>query len=470
MKKIIALLLMVLAVSCLAQPGRKWSWPTGEIHVDAQGREGVRTIAQAVSWANSVSDIDVIVIHPGTYTENGVIFSRALTITGIGANDTSVVWEGDSLLWSLNADGVVFNNIYFKALLDGQLANVSTKDWRANNCSFDCSTWTFAKDDANFVHWRDVHLYPRKMAGTKMTNGTVYCEERFISGVPVGEPSGPYYGLYFTSGLFHAEDKVNIYANTDTVLACMELVNDANVALQGGGLIGVQGAHAKSIGVRLRSTATFLMEGGDIQNNSADSAAVRILAGTAVATIRFTKVTNSGGGESYCNGGTGASELYHSIFVGDITLGANDTYNDFTGNVYTVNTHILPDADVGADLGTLGTQFDSLFVDDIDADNIVADDIMVNTTFTVGVSGTLVNAIYRGHAAYTTTAIFDTVLQAGIDNGDYLYWSFANTAKIGSPDAVMSAWISANGDTIFAERAAGGTSGLKWDWKVETVP
>ncbi len=267
---------------------------------------------------------DEIFLNPGTYTES-VVVDKALTFTSTGENDTSVVWQNDSLVFTLGVDGVVFNGIYFKALRDGQLADVGTYDWRANDCSFDDSTWTFAKDDAVFVHWRDVHLYPRKMGGTGMTNGTVYTEERFISGVPVGEPVGPYYGLVFTSGIFHAEDKINVYAHTDTVYACLDLTGDAALALQGGALIGVQGGNDLSVAVRMRSSSTFLCNGGDIQNNSdsPDTCALSIWGGTAVATIQHMRIKNNGTGGAYKSDG-GASTFMNVNFTGAITPSNTD--------------------------------------------------------------------------------------------------------------------------------------------------
>ena len=87
-------------------------WPANTVIVDAEGLEGVKTITAAYNIAAAG---DEILIYPGTYTESLLIISKAVTFTGMGGNDTSVVWQGDSLLWSLQTDGVVFNNIYFKA-------------------------------------------------------------------------------------------------------------------------------------------------------------------------------------------------------------------------------------------------------------------------------------------------------------------------------------------------------------------
>jgi len=265
------------------------------IYVDESGKEGVKTIQKAVDLANSG---DVIVLYPGTYTDTDVTISKRIKIIGATRGDF-VKWTADSMLFTLAVDSVEFENIYFQATADGRLADVSTYDWLARNCTFDFYQFDPAPTNTNFAEWEDVSILSRKSAGFSIGAGDVYTWGDFHVGLPLGY-EGVYYGVLVNDGgLLHCEDKANIYAE-DSVYAAIQIEGSGHVALQEGGLIANRMTdNEKGVCIRCLDNSSFICNSGDLQADSDDSAAVVVRETAWVNIYGGTRINQKGSGLSY---------------------------------------------------------------------------------------------------------------------------------------------------------------------------
>ena len=315
MKKLL-LTLMLLPILAFAHPNLHHTLqmvllnPDNVIYLDPGD-----SIAGAVARAKSG---DVIIFYPGTYTETNVTLSDSVMLAAHEYG--SVVWQGDSVLWSLGADGVEFHGIYFKALLDGQLADVGTYDWGARACTFDCSTFTAIKDAAAIVEWTDIQVSCRKSGGFLIEDGHINSDEYLHFGFPVGY-AGTYYGLLVADGTLHASDKVNIYAS-DSVRAAIEITGSGSVLLQEGGLILNKLANDKCVGARVLGDGVLTLDGGSIGCSSTDSA--RLVVRTTANANMFGVVLNGGSDQAYTSTSSSPSLFYACMITGSVTFGAND--------------------------------------------------------------------------------------------------------------------------------------------------
>ncbi len=331
-------ILLLVSISS-AGLGDQFDWPTNTVIVDANGEEGVKTIAAAILLAKNDY---TILIYPGTYTESVGSIGKRLTFKGIVERD--VIWDGATTLCTLGVDSIKFEKMYLKMFTtDNQLMDVNGKDYFLTNCILECSTFTVA-ETGTFLYTDGVEFLCRKSGGLVQQGGTIYADEYFHVGTPVSVSDKDLYkGWTHAGGLLHLSDKGNFYS-ADTVLATIDMYA-GNIALQGGALIGAKGGHVSSIAVRLRNDAHFDCNGGDIQNNSSDSATVRIwgtgTADSAVVNIINTRIINSGGGLAYFSQSVGLSTLVLLDFTGEITAGnVNIHYIDGEGR-----TIFLPEPD-----------------------------------------------------------------------------------------------------------------------------
>ena len=296
-------------------------------------------VARAVSG-------DVIFLNPGTYNEQIGTVNKQITFKS--TSERNVIWEADSMICTLGVDSIKFESMYLKANLDGQLMDVNGKDYFLTNCILECSTFTVA-EAGTFLYTKGVEFLCRKSGGLIQQGGTIYADEYFHVGTPVSV-SDPnlYKGWTQAGGLLHLSDKGNFYS-ADTVSAVIDMFA-GNIALQEGALIGAKGGNDKSIAVRLRNDATFYCNGGDIQNNSSDSATVRIWAegsaDSAAVEIINTRIINSGGGLAYFSESAGLSTLTLPDFTGEITAGnLNIHYIDGEGRtIFLPSPDTIPDS------------------------------------------------------------------------------------------------------------------------------
>jgi hypothetical protein len=177
---------------------------------------------------------------------------------------------------------------------------------------------------------------------------------------------------------------------------------------------------------------------------------------------------------------------------GDIGTEGTEFDSVFAKNVHVdsveVREYIGPDADNGAKIGTRGTSIDSIFCDDLVVDatievpaNTISDEELDESaafdwtgdhtwadSVTLGASGTKFGNMAVGISQYTGTEQVDTVLMSGLPSGagnSFTVWGFnPGGAAVNANDAIMSVYPGTNGDTLFAIRAASGTSGLIWSY------
>jgi hypothetical protein len=129
--------------------GDSWKWYSGEIHVDAKGIYGVRTIVNAVARASAG---DVITIHPGTYTETGII-SKNVTIEGV--DNERCILTGGSELWTGGADGFVIKNMTILGTTSDTLFDPGAYEYDFFNCVVAGSTIVVGTDT---VLWEDCQI------------------------------------------------------------------------------------------------------------------------------------------------------------------------------------------------------------------------------------------------------------------------------------------------------------------------
>ncbi len=323
--------------------GKKWLWYGNEVHVDSRGIFGVLTIATAVARAEAN---DVIVIHPGTYTETGVAINKVLSFVGYSEFPEDIVWQGTTGLWTATAD-VNFSNIYFEQLVNDstQMATIGGA-YRTNftNCQFRFHHFIANRDTSEWNNTQWYPLHPAKLSGSDtlgwfIPRGQVYAYGDFQVGEPLNWDDGYYYGIQVCGGaLFHTRcSKANMYCRTDSLLYDTTAAGVINhypaITIAGSGTQVVfytnaiisNSAEVDNYTIRVGADAGFVCYGGEIVGQS-DTAAVIYLANDSGISLRRVHVKNKFSlwksnnlylGPVYDSDGTVTATIEHCWFVGD---------------------------------------------------------------------------------------------------------------------------------------------------------
>jgi len=146
MKRLIwIVIVLLLAVGSLAQPGRKWFWPSNTIIVDEKGKEGVSTLAIAIDQAASG---DLIAVYPGLYTADGVSVTSGETIYIRGMHKEACQLSFTDTLFD-GAGTLYLENLTLTATSTGNMFDMSTGlalhlnncDLTSRFCDFRDSVW-----------------------------------------------------------------------------------------------------------------------------------------------------------------------------------------------------------------------------------------------------------------------------------------------------------------------------------------
>lgn len=333
MKKIISIvsLLILIAYPALGGGGLGYNWKPWEAKNTIWVEEG-ESIANAVSSANSG---DVIVLHPGTYTETDVIIDKSLTITGVTDNWEDAVWQGDTRLARIRAD-VTFCNLSFEQLTDvGQMISIDgSYRMDLNNT---CLTFYNLIANRDTSEWMDTQWYPLvhndasaiDTAGFVIPRGRVWVTGSFQIGDPLVWTGGGHYGIRVINGAtFHTRcSNACIYADSTAVI----VQGGAQAVFYNNAIVSVakQATDCPAVMVSGAGSVFSIFEGEVYNNDPAsivpgeEKPTIYVYDG-GKARVRYSYVKNGGGGRVYYSTSTTASEIMFNHFIGGVTYGAND--------------------------------------------------------------------------------------------------------------------------------------------------
>jgi len=225
--------------------------------------EGLRysTIEAAV---NSAKSGDMIVLHPGTYTDRKVVIDDSIAISF----EEGAKWiASDTLCILSGVDGVTFVNPCMESTGDGELIQVDTCDYAMKYGELTFSRFTFA--DGGSVEFTDMIFLPQEHRKFAIASG--YAD--FMGNTFIGDPAALVEGdsLVFGSyGLLIAGGGVQFWGTTHILADSICLMStDGTTQFYGPvymAVSGTQDAPRNCSAVKLTGGGIHFYGGGQITN------------------------------------------------------------------------------------------------------------------------------------------------------------------------------------------------------------